>query len=79
MLYSRSSFIKWLVEECHCEVSPLPNNPKVLLIKYLNESTKMFVTHGDKIDYEEIYRHYQRLLLPFLPGDNDLVKCSKRT
>ena len=73
MLYKRSSFIKWLIEKCHCEVFPLPNNHKVLMVKYLNESTKMFVNSRDEINYEEIYMHYQRLLLPELPGEKDLT------
>jgi hypothetical protein len=74
MRYTRSSYITWLTKSCHCEVYPLKNNPKVLVIKYLNETSKMFVNHNDVIDYEEIFLHYQRLLLPYLPGDKDLTK-----
>lgn len=77
MLYKRSSFIKWLTEKCFCEVYPLANNPKVLIIKYLNETSKMFVNSRDMIPYEEIYMHYQRLLLPSLPGDSDLIKVEE--
>ena len=73
MIYTRSSFITWLTKTCHCEIEPLRNNPKVLIIKYFNESSKMFVNQKDVIDYEEIYLHYQRLFLPYLPGDKDLV------
>lgn len=75
MLYKRSSFITWLTKVCDCEVYPLKNNPKVLFVKYGNESTKMNVNSKDEIDYEEIYYHYQRLLLPQLPGDKDLKKA----
>ena len=74
MKYKRSSFIAWLTKSCSCDVYPLKNNPKVLVIQYLNETSKMFVNQNDVIDYEEIYMHYQRLMLPYLPGDKDLVK-----
>ena len=74
MLYKRSSFITWLTKSCSCDVYPLRNNPKILVIQYLNETSKMYITHKDEIDYEEIYLHYQRLLLPYLPGDKDLIK-----
>jgi len=72
MLYKRSSFITWLQKSCHCSVFPLPNNPKVLVIQYLQAKTFMGVDSRDEIDYEEIYIHYNRLLLPELPGDKDL-------
>jgi hypothetical protein len=51
MRYKRSSYITWLTTKCFCEVYPLKNNPKVLFIKYLNESTKMFINQNDVIDY----------------------------
>jgi hypothetical protein len=76
MTYKRSSFFKWLIEVCQCDVFPLPNNPKVIVIKYLNEKVFVGVDSRDIIDYEEIYSVYKRLLLPELPGDTDLVKIN---
>ena len=75
MLYKRSSFIKWLIDTYECEVTPLRNNPNILIIKHFNESTKMGVNPKDVIDYEEIYLHTQRLSLPSIPGDSDLMKA----
>ncbi len=77
MRYKRSSFITWLTTSCYCDVFPLKNNPKILIIKYLNETSKMYVTPNNVIDYEEIYLHYQRLMLPYLPGDKDLEKIDE--
>ncbi len=73
MLYKRSSFITWLTKEYECEVSFLPNNPRVLVVKHMNETVKMFVNSKDAIPYEEIHLHCNRLGLPGLPGDKDLV------
>jgi hypothetical protein len=72
MLYKRSSFLKWLKEKCDCELIPVTET--VMTIKHGPASASMYMTKGDKIDYEEIYVFYKKLYLPMLPGDSDLIR-----
>ena len=74
MLYKRSSFITWVTKVYDCEVYPHPTNPRVLFIKHLNATTNMFVNSKDAIPYEEIHLHCNRLGLPEIPGEKDLIR-----
>lgn len=74
MLYKRSSFIDWLIKIYECEVYPHRTNPKILCLKHMNVITYMNVNSKDAIPYEEIYIHCNKLGLPDLPGDKDLIK-----
>jgi len=47
MLYKRSSFLKWLAYTYECEIEPLKIIPKVLFVKHMNVSNKMFVNSKD--------------------------------
>jgi hypothetical protein len=73
MLYTRSSFIKWLTEVKDCEVYPLGSS-NVMVIKCGIFKANMWVTPKDLIDYEEIYILCSKIPLIGLPGDNDLIK-----
>lgn len=74
MLYKRSSFIAWLTKTYDCETYPHKINPKILVIRHLNETTNMFVNSKDAIPYEEIHLHCNRLGLPGLPGAKELIE-----
>jgi hypothetical protein len=73
MLYTRSSFIKWLTEVKGCEVHPLRDSNTLQII---NGVAKGFIWANTKdvIDYEEIYLLCNRIYIDGLPGDNDLIK-----
>lgn len=73
MIYKRSSFIRWLQEDCECEVFPV-NDARTLKIVNGPASAYMFVSKRDRIDYEEIYILYRKLCLADLPGDKDLER-----
>ena len=71
MLYTRASFINYLQEVHKCDIIPLKDG-KGVRIKYMNESCYFNMT--GTIDYDEVYLYYQKLLLPYLPGDSDLER-----
>ena len=72
MVYTRSSFIKWLTEVKDCDVKPLDRNT----LQVTNGIAKAFiwVNNRDVIDYEEIYILCNKIHIVGLPGDNDLIK-----
>lgn len=74
MLYKRSSFINWLRSSKDCEITPLPNNPKVLKIENGVMSTYISTNRRDTIPYEEIFMHCDKLMIVGLPGDKDLIR-----
>lgn len=72
MLYTRSSFIKWLTDVKDCKVQPLGGNT----LQVTNGIAKGFIWASSKdiIDYEEIYLLCNKIHIVGLPGDNDLIK-----
>lgn len=72
MIYRCSSFITLLREKYHCEIIPLQG--RAVQVKYGNQSCFIYKDKSDRIDYEEIYHIYNKLLLPGLPGDSELVR-----
>jgi hypothetical protein len=73
MLYTRSSFIKWLIDIKACTVTPLPNNDNVVVVK--NGPAKAYMYMTKNIDYEEIYVLYNKLWIDGLPGESELEKA----
>jgi hypothetical protein len=71
MLYTRSSFMRWLQQVCDCQLQPINNT---IRIKHGPATAYMYMTGRDVIDYEEIYILYGKLYLPQLPGDSDLER-----
>lgn len=71
MLYSRSSFIKWLTEVKDCEVIPKPDS-SVITIKNGMVKAYMYANSKNVIDYEEIYALCNKLYIVGLPGNSDL-------
>lgn len=72
MLYTRASFINYLQQKHECETKPLPDGEGVR-IKYGN--CVCYFNMTGTIDYKEVYLYYQKLLLPYLPGDSDLERA----
>lgn len=70
MLYSRSSFLRYLTKVHDCEVTPLEG--RVLRLKNGPAFDYMITNRHDRIDYEEISMLCAKLYIP-LPGDKDLV------
>lgn len=73
MLYTRTSFLKYLKEKHDCEIIPL-RDKRVLRIKHGPATYHMWLHKYDRIDYEEIFIAYQKLYLPDLPGEKDLER-----
>ena len=75
MLYTRSSFIKYLTKVHNCEIINL-NDRRGRVVTIRNGPAKTFIwaTGRDVIDYEEIYLVCKKLWLTDLPGDKDLEK-----
>lgn len=75
MLYTRTSFIKYLREVHYCTFTPLNQGKnRVLLVTNGPAKAYILVTGKDRIDYEEIHIICTKLWLPDLPGDKDLEK-----
>lgn len=70
MLYTLSSFIDWLKKQ-DCEIEPLKGK-NVVRIRNGVMRHHIWVDKKNRINYEEIYIAYNRLLLTDLPGDKDL-------
>lgn len=70
MLYTRTSFIKYLTEKYDCETFPMREGRGLIIKHGLTAKTQMFVTQN--IDYEEIELHCRKLYVGF-PGNSDLV------
>jgi len=70
MIYKRSSFLTLLKEKYDCEIKVIGNG----VIKIIHGSAHSFMhtDSKDRIDYEEVYRHYQKLWLPSLPTSSEL-------
>lgn len=76
MLYTRSSFIKYLVDVHDCEVINLNDRRgNVITIKHGPATAFMWANKKDIIDYEEIYIICKKLWLTNLPGDKDLQQA----
>lgn len=73
MLYTRSSFIKWLTEVKECEVYPLKNTNVLVVVNGIAKAN-MWVNPKDLIDYEEIFIFCNKIHIDGLPGDKDLKK-----
>lgn len=73
MLYKRSSFITWLKDSQECEIIPL-KDARGLKIKNGPAFTFMWTDSNDRIDYEEIWMHCQKLYILEPPGDKVLIK-----
>lgn len=73
MLYTRSSFVKWLKEKKDCEVEPLPNS-RGLVIKNGVMKAYIWSDKRNRIDYGEIYTLCNKLMIVGLPGDSDLER-----
>ena len=74
MLYTRSSFIKWLTDVKDCEIININDRRgNVITIKNGSATAFIWVNKKDVIDYEEIYVVTRKLWLE-LPGDKDLVR-----
>lgn len=70
MLYKRSSFLKFLQAKYQVETKPLRDG--VLQLRHGPQIHYMIMTSQDRIDYEEIYIIYNKLLLPDIPTYNDI-------
>jgi hypothetical protein len=75
MLYKRSSFIKLLITKYECEVTPLKGGKGGFKITNGSAHIYMWYDKKDRIDYEEIYMHYQKLYLSDMPSDSELEKA----
>ena len=73
MLYTRSSFLKYLKEKHDCTISPI-RDTRVLVVRNGPVSARMWLDTKDRIDYEEIWLFCQKLYLTDLPGDKDLIR-----
>jgi len=75
MLYTRSSFLRWLREKNDCTIIVL-DEPRANCLKIIHGPAVHYMWLGkkDRIDYEEIYIAYQKLYLADLPGDKDLER-----
>jgi len=74
MLYTRSSFLKYLTDKRDCQIKPLNQGRNtVILIQHGPVSAYIHLNNKDLIDYEEIYIVCKKLFLD-LPGDSDLVR-----
>ena len=73
MVYKRSSFLKYLTDK-GCDIIPLKDSN---VIRIENGTQHCYITtdRHDRINYEEIYTAYNKLLLVDLPGDKDLVSA----
>lgn len=74
MLYTRSSFIRWLTKVKDCEIINV-NDIRNRVISIKNGHVIAYIMTGKKdlMDYEEIYIVCKKLFLD-LPGDTDLEK-----
>ena len=74
MLYTRSSFIKWLRESAECEIMPIGDRRGLGVIKVINGPVHTYIQSGykDVIDYEEIQLKCSQLYLSRWPNDSDL-------
>jgi hypothetical protein len=73
MLYTRSSFIRWLTKVKGCDVQPVRRSNAFIITNGI-ASAYMWVNPQDRIDYEEIQILCQKIYLE-LPGDKDLKKA----
>lgn len=74
MLYTRSSFIRYLTTKHDCEIINLNDRrANIITIKNGPATAYILATGRDVIDYEEIFIVCKKLWLP-LPGDRDLEK-----
>ncbi len=72
MVYTRSSFIKWLTKVKDCEIVNLNDiRSRVISIKNGPCTAYIIIAKKDVIDYEEIYIICKKLWLD-LPGNKDL-------
>ena len=69
MLYTRNSFISYLINKCDCETFPLRDGRGLLIKNGLSAKSHMIFTAN--IDYEEIELHCKKLYVG-LPGNSDL-------
>ncbi len=75
MLYTRSSFINYLINVHQCEIIDINDRKdKVITIKNGPAQAFIWATGKDQIDYEMILRVCNKLWLTDLPGDKDLEK-----
>lgn len=72
MLYTRSSFIKWLTKVKECQVQPMRGS-RTLMVSNGIAKAYIFANKNDYIDYEEIALLCRKIYLE-LPGDKDLKK-----
>lgn len=70
-LYKRSSFLRLLTTKYGCTLTPLKDG-RVIKVENGPMKDYIFVSKHDRIDYEEIYIHYQKLLLTDLPSHSEL-------
>lgn len=71
MLYTRSSFLKYLKDKHDCEIKP-HSNGKVITIKNGPVTVHIGSDKNNRMDYDEIYLVCNRLYLVDLPGSSDL-------
>ncbi|HUZ59358.1 MAG TPA: hypothetical protein VMU83_11300 [Hanamia sp.] len=75
MLYTRSSFIKWLTDVKDCEIINLDDRKgRVITVKNGPCTAYIFDDKRDQIDYEEIYIVCCKKLWMEMPGDKDLIR-----
>ena len=74
MLYTRSSFLKYLKDKFDCGITPLNTGRNaVLSVVHGPVSAYIHMNREDRISYEEIYIVCKKLFID-LPGDKDLVR-----
>lgn len=71
MVYTRSSYLTWLSEKHDCNIIPLDEKGT---LRIWHGPMKSHMRNTKHIDYIEIFMHHQKLWLPELPTESDLVR-----